>query len=122
MKASVTAVLCDMPSGQGRVPVAEVLGRMASELELLAGHMAQVDALLDQVLTEAHTVDHVALQQVDRLRQETEGLQHFVEALATTLQPDGSCDPVLATRVLKLRAQVLRLQGQAVESASNDLW
>lgn len=112
----------DTATVQGRAPLIEVLGRMADELALLAGHMAQTDALLDQLLTDVEVCDLAALQQVDRIRQETEGLHQFTAALALTLKPDGSCDPVQASSVLRLRAQVLRLQGKAAETASNDIW
>ncbi len=122
MNAYLSHATRDPEADQGRAPLIEVLGRMADELALLAGHMAQTDALLDQLLTEVGASNFAALQQVDRLRQETEGLHQFVAALALTLQPDGTCDPVQASSVLRLRAQVLRLQGKAAETASNDIW
>jgi hypothetical protein len=41
-----------------------------------------------------------------------EGVQGFLLALSDTIAPDGTCDPVSATRNLRLRAQKQRLRSK----------
>lgn len=98
------------------------MSRLADEIGRMAEQIREVDAALGQTLTDAATLDARTLQRVDHIRQEIEGLQHYVRVLTASINPDGSCDPASASQGLALRAQVLRLRGLQSEEPSDDLW
>ena len=99
-----------------------VLDRLAGELGQLAWEIDRIDSEIGEVVSAAQAPDTSALQHVDLLRQEVEGLQQFVLALSGNMTCGCVCDAAGAVGALKLRDQALRLQGLPPETPSNVLW
>ena len=112
----------DVTRGAGETSLALVLGRVAAEIGLLAQQVDLLDSQIGQKVIAGQTPDLSALQHVDRLRQEVEGLQDFVEAMRGSLWCGCSLDTSDALGVLKLRDQALRLQGLPPDTPADDLW
>jgi hypothetical protein len=93
-----------------RRPLPVVIERLAQEIEHIANQIREVDEALGAVLTATATLDVRTFQQVDLIRQEMEGLKSFVHALAQTISPDSTCDPVSAAQDMRLRAQQQRMR------------
>lgn len=89
--------------------VAEVLLYVAQEARLLSRKAAGLDAELSKAVAHAEFPVRAELQMTDLLRQELEGLEQFITALAGTLDADGHCLPCDAARHLSIRAQAARL-------------
>lgn len=103
-----------MPSANAAsadVPMTVIVARLAQEIDHIAGQLRDVDEALGALLMSNQALDAKTFQQVDFIRQEMEGLKSFLHALAVTIGPDGSGDPLVATHDLRLRAQQSRLRG-----------
>ncbi|WP_405406233.1 hypothetical protein [Paracoccus sp. Ld10] len=100
------------------------LQRAAAEAHRIALGLGQIDAALGAMLQVTDAAAE-SLQVADLLRQEVEGLSHFLGVLAQQTPSGHPCDLVRAAAGLDLRAQAVRLGGlvTAAEPAStDDLW
>jgi hypothetical protein len=93
-----------------RSPLPEVMARVADEIAHIAGQIREVDEALGALLNCSTPLDVGTCQKVDLVRQEMEGVQGFLRALSDTVGPDGLCDPVAASRDLRLAAQKHRFK------------
>ncbi len=82
------------------------------EIAHISEQIREVDEALGELLNASVPLDVKTCQNVDLVRQEMEGVQGFLLALSDTIAPDGTCDPVSATRNLRLRAQKQRLRSK----------
>lgn len=122
MSGDVRLAACGGTDVDRSVSFHSLLERIAGELGSLSMQLTQIDHALGETLSRNEIPDHATLQQIDRLRQELEGLQHFAETLGKTVDTSGRCDPVRAAAGLKIRAQSSRLLGLETEAPSSDLW
>lgn len=94
------------PSGDGdRVPVAELLANVASELRALCASAYEVEAAVGSLITTSSARDLSelsGLQELDRLIQHIDGLADYLGALARAAADLGDIDAAEARRLIKV--------------------
>lgn len=90
-----------------RLPLAALSARLQAELDLLAGHSAEIQRALPLChLDLAGTIDAAAirgLQRIDRITQTLEDLARLMAALAAALPPDLGVDAGLVLGRVRLQ-------------------
>ncbi|WP_410218969.1 hypothetical protein [Paracoccus sp. (in: a-proteobacteria)] len=103
----------------------QILDNAAAEARRLTKGLKDLDRDLGAAL-ESHSPDALPdIQQADLLRQEAEGLAHFLSALARQVDPQWLCNPGTAAGDLGLQSQVGRLANRATPPEKGgmvDLW
>lgn len=101
-----------------------ILSRAAAEAQHLHDRLAELDAALGEVHEHLPSTVLAVLQRADLLRQEAEGLAHFLTQLAEDALPGTSCNPGQALQ-LPLQNQISRLSGTTCSKATDhgsEIW
>ena len=130
----MTAISVPQPSDAGASQsrdacdsISDVLLRAAQEVRLLSQDAANLDTEISELVAQSVFPAQQGLQAADMLRQRLEGLEQFLSELVKTLEGDGRCSPLRATKNLTLQAQAMRLRGDDAGSerpheAEPELW
>jgi hypothetical protein len=109
-----------------RVPIADLLGHVASELRTLCGAAYEVEEAIGPLITDRSErgLEGVqGLQELDRMIQYIEGLADYLGALAHASTGLGTVDPTDARKLIKVARLAEGLAGRrsGPHPASGDL-
>ncbi|TVP73309.1 MAG: hypothetical protein EA339_03575 [Rhodobacteraceae bacterium] len=111
----------DSINDENLVQFSVVYSRILNEVNLLAESAGVLDVAFGEINGRVDVLDQEVVQSIDLLRQSLVGLELFLRELEKTFDAKFYCDPVFASSVLGLKAQVSRLGfGAGTISASDD--
>jgi hypothetical protein len=96
----------------GQEPIADVLGRVRRELDLIAGSIDNMQAVVGELTWDLASQDpHYmrAMQSVDHSAQVVAGLGEFLVALAEAAPSEWKLDPAAASKIVRLADLAARL-------------
>jgi len=112
------------PPKDSQTSLRTALERAASEAHRIATGLEKIDQDIGCLLLTTN-LDAQEWQAADLLRQETEGLSHFLSLLAQQTDAELGCNITAAKNLLKLQAQEMRLTGSShsiYATSSDELW